>query len=139
MTLSERIILSMDFGSKRIGFAVWDPKARLPIPLAVWHRKVLEKDLSQVKELIEKYNVEILLVGKPINLSEKYTQSTQEAIFWKKQLEARFSLPIYFQDESFSTKEAEKIMSYKKSKKKKEMKDSLAAAIILEEFLREKT
>lgn len=135
-------ILSLDIGSKRIGLALWNPQARLSRPLDVLKRKTLKQDLNLIKSLVETEKIEAFLVGMPYGLNEQITESTKNSIFWKETLEKNFDLPVYTFDESLSTKDAMDILQERdvkmRSKTALAKKDSFAAALILEEFIRAK-
>lgn len=135
---SEQRILALDIGSKRIGLAVWRPEARLASLLPTRHRKTLKKDLSFFEEVLKTERIEAFLIGLPFSLSGKLTSSTENALFWKDQLEKSFALPVYTQDESFSTQEANQIMKTTQTKQRDEKRDGIAAAVLLEEFIRAK-
>jgi len=139
MTKSPRQLklLAIDPGSVRLGFAVWNPVAQMSRTLPVWTRKGLKSDLSFIRELILQNEIEAFLVGLPISLGGNETQSTQNARFWVEKLESEFELPVYTQDESLSSKDAEKLLKAANTRSKKTKLDSIAAAIFLEEFIRE--
>ncbi|PIR22315.1 MAG: Holliday junction resolvase RuvX [Deltaproteobacteria bacterium CG11_big_fil_rev_8_21_14_0_20_45_16] len=141
MTKSPRQLklLAIDPGSVRLGFAVWNPAAQLSRALPVWTRKGLKNDLNFIGELIGQNEIEAFLVGLPISLGGHETPSTENARFWIEKLESEFALPVYTQDESLSSKEAEKLLKATKTRSKKTKLDSVAAAIFLEEFIREQS
>ena len=132
----EQRILALDIGTKRIGLAIWIPDAKLSRSLPVLERKVLQKDLQKIKTLVEQEKIEALVVGMPYALSGAETDSTRNAKFWMQTLQENFVIPVYEQDESMSTQEAESILKASSSSHRKQKKDSLAAALILEEFIR---
>lgn len=130
-------VLSLDIGSKRIGLALWNPLTKLANPLAVRHRKTLKIDLEFFKELVRKHEVQAFLVGLPISLGGTSTQSTENARFWIETLKTQFSIPVFSYDESLSTRDALEAMRHKKRQDRQQMKDSIAAAIILEGFMQD--
>ena len=134
--ITQKRILAFDIGSKRIGLAVWNPGARLATTLPMRQRKTLKEDIAYFRNVIETEKVEAILVGLPISLGGKKTESTENALFWVKQLKKHFDLPVRTYDESLSSVEALRIIKLKKTKDKKLLKDSLSAALFLEEFIR---
>lgn len=139
-SIKELRILSLDVGSKRMGLALWNPGSKLASPLEILHRKTLKEDLSKIENLIATHQVEAILVGVPTSLAGKETQSTQNAHFWIETLKQKFSIAIYSFDESLSTRDAMDILREHgvkaTSKTAREKKDSIAAALFLEEFIR---
>jgi putative Holliday junction resolvase len=130
-------ILAMDIGSKRIGLAIWNPAAKLSRPIDARKRKTLKEDIAYLKQIVIENEIEAFLIGIPLSLGGKITESTKNAHFWVEQMKT-FSLPVFTFDESFSTQDAFAIMQETTARKKhKEKKDSIAAALFLEEFIRE--
>lgn len=137
--VKNQTLLAFDVGSKRIGLALWNPRIQLSSELPARNRKNLRSDLQFFKELFHKHEVSAVVIGWPLSLAGHYTPSTERAEFWKNTIEKHFDCPVYCQDESLSTRDAETILKQRglSSKRVKEHKDSLAALIILEDFLRE--
>lgn len=132
-------ILAIDVGSVRLGLALWKPDSGLSECLPYRKRKKLTEDLKFLENLVEKHSIEAFLVGIPLSLSGKRTQSTKNAEFWVNTLKSHFQIPVFSIDESFSTKEALKLLKDRSGTKKMELKDSLSAALFLEEFIRAQT
>lgn len=129
-------LLGLDPGSKRIGLAVWNPQARLARPLSVLTRKTISYDIEFLRKIIETEEIQAIVLGWPVALSGNETSSTDNARFWESKLIESFGLPVFPQDEALSSKEALKDLKDLKVSKKKEKLDSIAAAYILEEFVR---
>jgi putative Holliday junction resolvase len=121
--------LALDVGLKRTGIARGSDAARLAEPL----RTVATTEvLSTLKNLAEEYNVSAIVVGLPRNLHGNSTQQTNWVRDWVVKLKRKIDLPFYWQDEVLTTRIAEaKKLTYKKVQDV----DSLAAAIILQDFL----
>lgn len=138
--IKECSLLGLDIGSKRLGIALWNPKSNLSSALPVRHRKTLKEDLAHLRHLISLHQIEGFVVGIPLSLLEKETESTKNALFWVEKLKVEFDIPVHTIDESFSTQEALSILRERgmnpKSKKAIDLKDSLSACLILEEFIR---
>jgi putative Holliday junction resolvase len=121
--------LALDVGLKRTGIARASETARLSEPLmTVSNTDIVRK----LKDLIEEYNISAIVVGLPRNLQGSSTQQTNWVRDWVSHVKQKIDLPFYWQDEVLSTKIAEaKKLTYKKIHDV----DSLAAAIILQDFL----
>lgn len=134
---SQKRLLALDIGSKRIGLAIWNPKARLAEPIDLRRRKTLAEDLKFLNALIGEREIEALLVGIPLTLGEKESESTKNARFWVDTLKSKLGLPVYEWDESLSSRDADDLMRLTtKKSKQKDKRDSIAAALFLEEFIR---
>jgi putative Holliday junction resolvase len=121
--------LGLDVGLKRTGIARASAQARLAEPLITVPTTNIFKTL---KDLIEEYNVGTMVVGLPRNLDGNDTQQTTWVRDWVMHAKSKIDLPFYWQDEVLTSRIAEaKKLSYKKMHDI----DSLAAAIILQDFL----
>jgi putative holliday junction resolvase len=121
--------LALDVGLKRTGIARGSEAARLAEPLMTVPTTEV---LKTMQGLIEEYNVSAVVVGLPRNLHGNNTQQTNWVRDWVDQVKKKINLPFYWQDEVLSSKiAAAKKLSYKKVHDV----DSLAAAIILQDFL----
>jgi putative Holliday junction resolvase len=137
LILSKKKILALDVGSVRIGMAIWRPESQLAVSLEHLKRKSLKDDLSRIEHVVAKEQVEVFLVGLPISLSGNITQSTKNSLFWIEALKNSFQLPVYSYDESLSSKRALEILKGRSISEKKKKKDSLSAALFLEDFIRD--
>jgi putative Holliday junction resolvase len=120
--------LALDVGLKRTGIARGSEAARLSEPLITVSTSNV---LKVLRDLIEEYNVGAIVVGLPRNLHGNNTQQTNWVRDWVDHAKSKIELPFYWQDEVLSTRIAEaKKLSYKKVHDV----DSLAAAVILQDF-----
>jgi putative Holliday junction resolvase len=120
-------LLALDVGHKRIGLARGSTTARLAQPLAII--KVDGSEIEKLKQFIEIENIGRLIIGLPRGLDGQNTQQTQIVKDFSKVLGV-FGLPLVFQDEAGSTKEARNQMKHPD-----ELADAHAAAIILQDYL----
>jgi putative Holliday junction resolvase len=122
-------LLGLDVGLKRTGIARASAHARLAEPLFTTPTAEIIKVL---KQLIKEYNVGTIVVGLPRNLDGDDTQQTTWVRDWVTHAKRRIGLPFFWQDEVLTSRIAEaKKLSYKRVHEI----DSLAAAIILQDFL----
>lgn len=123
-------LLALDLGLKRTGIARASARARLAEPLITIPTT---EAIATLRKLIKEYNgIVAIVVGLPRNLTGNDTRQTTWVRDWVKEAKRKIDLPFYWQDEVLTSQiaEAEK-MSYKKPHDI----DSLAAAIILQDFL----
>lgn len=135
--LRQRKLLGIDLGEKRIGLALWSPEAKLASPLPVLYRKSKKQVIEALSRLIAGQGVEALVLGVPYGLEGQITKMTENMLYWSQELQKSLSLPLYEVDESLTTQEALRRLDHTSSKKKKTLKDSVSAVIILEEFIRQ--
>lgn len=135
-----RRIGAIDYGRRRIGFAISDELHITITPKEVFYTD----DVSFRQKLyaqIRNFNLGALVIGLPLRLDEQETELIGEIKEFAESLRNSLNIPVYFQDESFSSKYATDTMiaigKKKKQRSKKEEKDKIAACIILRDFINE--
>ena len=120
-------MLALDHGTARIGCAISDPSGTLATPLPV----IEPPEPRSVAELVEKHDVERVLVGLPVHLSgEEGSQAALTRSFCS-ELEAMLDVPVETYDERLTTRMAE---ASKRGGASAAL-DSLAATHLLESYL----
>jgi putative Holliday junction resolvase len=130
-------ILGLDYGNKRVGVAVSDSLGWTAQPLATLKMHGHQELLLEIKEYINKYDVEKIVVGMPYNMDGsigKRAEITQAFINF---LENNLELPIIIQDERLTTSQAKNILleADVSRKGRKKVIDKMAAALILQSYL----
>lgn len=131
------VLLGIDYGTKRVGVSVSDRDQRFSSPLHNHDRHGVQVDERFFRKVVEEYHPVGLVVGLPIHLSGDESEKSREARLFANWLTNVTGLPHIFQDERFTSFQAEKLlMAAEMSKKKrKERMDKLAAQILLQTFL----
>ncbi len=83
----------------------------------------------------------LIVLGLPLSMDGRISERAEKTLAFAKKLEARLSLPVVMQDERLTSVEAEQIMA-EQGLDRKEIKkrvDTLAAEIILQDYLNGKT
>jgi putative Holliday junction resolvase len=134
---SEIRILALDLGEKRIGVALSDALGLTAQGLTVLSRQNLERDLEQVIALVEKHAVQEIVIGLPRHMDGRLGDRAEEALFWAKELQERLSLPVRTSDERLTTVQAERVLleADVSRRKRRQVIDKMAAALILQGFL----
>ena len=130
-------IICIDYGGKRCGLAVTDPLQIIATALTTVDTKVLYTYLT---DYFAKEPVELILIGEPLNLDDTPTHATplvKKAIV---ELNKKFpNIPVQTVDERFSSKNAVRAMvemgMKKKDRQDKKNVDQIAATILLQEYL----
>ncbi|WP_234697076.1 Holliday junction resolvase RuvX [Nitrosophilus alvini] len=124
---------AIDIGLKRIGIAI-SPDGKIVLPLKAVLRKNRKQAAADVSRILKEYEIDILIVGVPVGGSSE-EEMRKRAHHFASLLD--FDGKVYYQDESFSSKEAlERTRGIIKQKRDGRI-DSLAAQIILERWLEE--
>ncbi len=131
-------ILCIDYGKKRTGIAVTDPLKIIATTLTTVETSSLHNFLK--KYFVEEA-VELVLIGEPKNLDDSDTHATPLVNQFIQKFKKDFPLmKIEKVDERYTSKMAVQSMidmgMKKKERRKKENIDQIAAAIMLQEYLR---
>jgi putative Holliday junction resolvase len=139
--------LGLDIGDRRTGVAVSDPEGILAIPLAVIDNRDEYATVDKIFNFVQQYKIERIIVGLPYSLDGSLGQQANKVVDFTEKLQnviaggakqSHFAgVAVQMWDERLSTKAAEKLMveSGTKKEKRKQHRDSVAAAFILQGFL----
>jgi len=130
-------ILAIDYGRKRVGIAVTDPLKIIANGLTTVHSKDI---FIFLEDYLKKEEVEIIVVGYPVNLKNEGSQSLQFINpFIKKMINKFPDIIIDTYDERFTSKMAQAAMIEggvkKKDRQNKALTDKISAVIILQSYL----
>lgn len=130
-------IMALDVGTKRIGVAVADPSNSYALPVGTIERTALRDDLARIKEYVESYGVNDLVVGDPVTLSGERGVAAEKMDAFVEQLRRVFTGTVHRVDERLTTAQATKVMiaADASRKRRRNAVDMMAAALILETFL----
>lgn len=132
-------ILGLDVGSKTVGVALSDELGWTAQGLETIKINEDEKmfGFKQIGQIIEKYEVSKIVVGLPKNMNGTIGPRGEACKFYASELEKRYSLPVFLWDERLTTVAAERVLleADVSRKKRKQVIDKMAAAMILQGFL----
>jgi len=133
-------ILGLDFGARRIGVAISDPTGSTAQPLTVIEKKDDEAAIRRISELVDKYEVDEIVVGLPVSMSGELGAQARTVLAYVEKLKAKLKLPIKVWDERLTTLFAERSLleADVKRGRRKEVVDKVAAAIMLQGYLESK-
>ena len=134
--------MAVDYGRRRIGVAASDPMRIVSKPRCVVGAGTPPKEpTDELLALVQDLEPSIILVGIPLHMDGSEGEMALEAREFGQRLGARSGVPIVEQDERLSTVEAERRIRElglpKKKREQKGLKDMIAAAILLEDYMRE--
>ena len=129
-------VLGLDFGTRRVGAAVSDPRRQIATPLEVHQRRDPAGDSRHYQELVREHEVDQIVIGLPLHTSGK----VGTAVVLARRFGFRLAeAPAYrsFFDERYTTSEAEEtlIAAGMKRSRRKGLRDMLAAQILLQNYL----
>ena len=134
-------VIGLDYGSSNIGVAISDPLNITAQGHSVMRRSNLEADFQKLKEIIETYEVSRIVVGFPKNMNNTVGPLAQQAQAFAKELGEYTGLEVILWDERLSSREAEGVLraSGRSAKEQRGVIDMVAAAIILDSYLRQES
>lgn len=130
-------ILGLDFGLRRVGGAISDPGRTIASPLEVYVRGGTDQDARHYRRLMDEHDVERVVVGLPVHTSGRESEMASRARAWGAWLSAITGRPVTFFDERYTSVEADSLMiqSGLTKQKRKDLRDKLAARILLQDYL----
>ncbi|MBQ6538320.1 MAG: Holliday junction resolvase RuvX [Eubacterium sp.] len=133
-------IMGLDFGTSTVGVAISDSMLITALPIETITRKgenKLRRTYARIKELIEEYSVDRIVVGEPKNMNGTDSEMSELAGDFAEELEKKTGLPVEMWDERMTTMTAGKVLQAAgiKGANKKKYVDKLAASIILQGYL----
>ena len=132
-------ILGIDYGDARTGIALTDALNITAQGLETIHNEGSDKViLRRLDEIIDQYNIEIIVVGKPINMDGTSSGRTEKTEKFIHKLKCKYNkLKIETIDERLTTVAAHKTMNFLdiNKNKKRNIVDTISAVYILETYL----
>ena len=136
-------VLGIDYGSRRIGLALSDATATLASPWRMLHRPPSEAEtmrllIAEITALQQGDDgLEAVVVGWPRRLDGSPTDQTPIVESFAQSLKAKIDVPVILQDERLSSTEAESRLARRERdwRKRKQLLDAAAAAVILQDYL----
>lgn len=131
------MILCLDVGTRRIGVAKSDALGIAAHSMPAIFRENDAKTFEALAKIIQEENIGCVLVGLPRNMNGSLGPSAEMVQVFVETLKKHISLPVEFWDERLSTVQAENVMleGDLSRKKRKSRIDSLAAQIVLQNYL----
>ena len=138
-------LLGVDFGERRIGFAISDISRTVARPL--YTINVAEQLVDQVRVVVQEVDQLMaaddgligIVVGFPRALGGESNDQTKRVMAFSEALRTRISLPVVMQDERLTSHEAESLLAVQEKdwRRRKTRLDAVAAAVILQNYLDE--
>jgi putative holliday junction resolvase len=128
-------IIGLDWGSVRVGIAMSDEEQKMAFPLQ--HTLESPKAIDDIQNLVDEYGVEEIVMGMPVSLKGTPTESTEKAKKFAQKLQERLKINVEFVDERFSSVASTAALHEQEIKEaeQRRIKDNIAAALMLQQFL----
>ena len=136
-------IVGLDVGTRRIGVAISDASGTLARPVKTLTIGALDsRSVDLVVQEIERLGMENdsidgVVVGLPRRLDGSANDMTRKVDTFATHLKTRLAVPVVLQDERLTSREAESRLAVREKdwRARKAKIDSMAAAIILQDYL----
>lgn len=130
-------VLGFDYGRLRIGVAVGQTVTGSANPVCVLKARDGQPNWDEIEALLEKWQPDALIVGKPMHMDGNPHEVTKAATKFGNRLHGRYGYQVFMVDERLSSVAAEELMRDLPSgisTGKMEL-DSMAAKVIVETWL----
>jgi len=131
-------ILALDLGRARIGVAVSDLLGWTAQPLETIRVRSRRQVITRIRDLVREYEISIILLGMPYNMDGSEGPQANWVRKFGEQLSLAIKRPdVVYWDERLTTFESESFLAEAgvKSRKRKQYRDKIAAALILKDYL----
>lgn len=130
-------ILAVDYGDSRTGLAICDEGEILASPLKTIFERDFDRCVQQTAQAAAESRAKLIIVGDPVNMNGTRGERSEKCVLFAEKLRELVEVPVRMWDERSSTVTAISYMNdiNKRGKKRKEVLDQAAAAVILDSFL----
>ncbi|MEW6142762.1 MAG: Holliday junction resolvase RuvX [Chloroflexota bacterium] len=130
-------VIGLDVGERRIGVALSDPTATIASPLEVVAITDVESAYAAIAGLVSQHQAGEIVVGMPYSLSGRAGPAAENVRKFVNELSRRLQVRVVTWDERLSTVAADRSMREAgvKRKKRSNLRDAIAAALILQGYL----
>lgn len=130
-------ILGLDIGTKTISLAISDPLGMIASNLKTIKRKDLNTDIQSVIDVINVYDVTLLVCGLPLNMNGDSGKQVSRVKNVAERIKDRSGINLVYEDERLTTVSAERCLIESKVRRENRKKyvDQIAASIILKSYL----
>jgi putative Holliday junction resolvase len=132
--------LGLDVGKKRIGVAGCDGTGLIATGLTTIERTSFERDLAQLRHLVQQRQVQVLVVGLPYTMDGALGFQARQVQKFAQRMATALQLPIEYVDERLTSVQAEQLLHAENlsPSRNKGLIDRKAAALILQQWLDER-
>lgn len=134
------VILAVDYGDARTGLAVCDRGELLASPVGMIAETYAPKVIAAIAEKAAVLCADKIIVGLPRNMDGSYGERAEKCRLFAEELQQKTGLPCELYDERLTTVAAHRALNEVnvRGKRRKQVVDTVAAVMILEDYLRMK-
>jgi len=130
--------MGVDYGLKRIGIAVSDIMHISANPFGSVKSISFKKDALKILEIARNNDVSAIVLGIPVNMNGTSGEMTEVVYKFINEIRSLSDIKVETLDERLTTAQAERVLIGEANisrKKVKELKDKVAATLILQTYL----
>jgi putative Holliday junction resolvase len=130
-------LLGLDYGQKKIGLALSDTLRLIATPYSVIICKSYDKDIASISKIIHEFTIGGIVCGWPLSMNGEVGPPCLLVDKFIMKILKRHDLPVFYQDERFSTAAVTRTLRETNLswKKKAAIDDQMAASYILQSAL----
>lgn len=132
-------IIGLDLGTKTLGVAISDKLCMIASSVTTlrFESENYESVISDLRKIVNEYSADEIVIGLPKNMNNSLGFAAERTKKFIGILKKEFDIPVHEQDERLSSVSANNILLSAdiSRKKRKEKVDSVAATIILQNYL----
>jgi putative Holliday junction resolvase len=138
----------VDYGRARMGLAIAESSQGIAQPLNTLKRINRNEDMRRLRELVRDNAVKLILVGLPLRLDGARGEMAEETLRFAQRMRKQIGIAVEMADERLTSWEAERLLEEEFGRKSRQIDgapkkrdaskftvDSVAATIILREYL----
>lgn len=129
--------IGMDYGSTTLGISISDESKMIATPIETIRYKEMDELLEKIDMYFEKYKIDLIVLGNPINLDGSVSVRSEETFKFKEVLESRYKVKVVLEDERLTTVIVNNMLIDNNTRrdKRKKVVDKLASTVILQGYL----
>lgn len=130
-------VLGIDYGDQRIGIAVSDDNREITFVRDYMPNTGKRHVLQAFQEFCKDEHITLVVVGLPLTMEGTDSEQTKKVRRFVSDLKSVLDIPVVVHDERLTTRRSDVILTTlgKKEHEKKERRDSIAASLILQNYL----
>ena len=131
--------MGLDYGNSRIGIAFSDYTATIATADSIYKSRGQEEDLNYLSSYAKENDVSGIVLGLPLNADGTESEMSLKVKDFGKALEDYSQIKVFYQDERYTSCEAEEYLKEAglKWEDRKKLLDKVSAQIILQNYLDE--
>lgn len=130
-------VIGLDYGSVTCGVAISDETLLIASPVETIRYKTMEELLTKLDIYFNKYKIDKIVLGNPINLDGSISTRSELTLLFKDKLIKRYNKEVIMMDERLTSVIVNNmlIMGNTSRENRKKVVDKLAASVILQSYL----